>query len=62
MSGYKVAVYSPSKDLIIYDQNPILVPANELHILGERGRALLELVLSTNDATDWIEQPEWVAV
>ena len=61
MPGYKIAVYSPSKDEIVYDTDTTLVPADQLHVVGERSRALQLAQIAAGQATDWIEQPEWVA-
>ena len=61
MPGYKIAVISPSTYEVVYDTDTTLVPADQLHIVGERGRALVQAQLALSSVTDWIEHPIWTA-
>lgn len=61
MSGYKIAVYSPSKNEVVYDTDTTPVPADQLHVVGERCRLLANSQNELGDTTDWVEQPEWIA-
>jgi hypothetical protein len=60
MPGYKIAVYSPSLHKVVYDQDPTIFPGEQLHLVGERSRFLVQEQVAKGEATDWIEQPEWV--
>jgi hypothetical protein len=60
MPGYKVAIYSPSLNKVVYDAESSLIPGDQLLLVGEKERALLDAEMAKGTATDWVGQPEWV--
>lgn len=58
MSGYKIAVYSPSRDQVVEDENTTVT--SFLIEVAERTTALKEKLLAEQgEPNDWVDQLEW---